>query len=243
MKFLNVLNCFVSIEIFKMSLLKCIANVLLVADVPELVVQFLAGDSSLDEETVNIVFTRKYIKEELDATLTFLDKQFRILHSFQDQPAIHTGHLSLWCSNGKLHRSNDLPAVVYKTHREWWSRGKRHRENDKPAAVYHDGKLKLWFRNGVLHRENDKPAVVDSVFHYKEWRLHGLPRRRNGLPVLVYERGGQNYASQEGRIVEDSSRQELVMTTYKSHIVYYECERFQHRFHFNDEIPTPFQFQ
>lgn len=86
-------------------LLECIVNVFPIADLPELIITFLAGDCCLDAETIKAVFPRPYLKSDFDTdTHTYLDKECTVLHSFNDEPAVvwPTGYRQKsWYFNGQ----------------------------------------------------------------------------------------------------------------------------------------------
>lgn len=117
-----------------MSLLDCIVKHIPVEDIPELIVLFLAGDECLNHcETATQVFKIAYKKEDN----TYLDKDCKVLHSFNGKPArVFYGHKAWYC-NGLLHSFDDMPAV--------------------------DSHYKVWFRHGLLHRDGGKPAVVNET--------------------------------------------------------------------------------
>lgn len=89
-----------------MSLLSEIVSVLPVQLVPEIIVQYLAGDCCLDDETISKVFHTVY--RDLDGC-TFMDETKSVPHSFNDEPGFsYDGYMPLkqWFRNGVPHRKN-----------------------------------------------------------------------------------------------------------------------------------------
>lgn len=153
-----------------MCLLDTIAKWIPVSDIPELIIKlYLPGDDCLDDTTISQVFTRSY---EFDSA-TYMDHEFRVLHSFNDQPAVSDPTCKEWYRNGKLHRDNDKPAMIFwNGSEEWFKNGIRYREDDKPLLVRKDG-TKFWLdKYNNYHRENDKPAIICSSGKC-EWYIHG----------------------------------------------------------------------
>lgn len=129
------------------SLLNHIIDVLPVFDIPELVVQYLAGDVCLDPHSVYLVFKKIYILENPSERSTFLDEDCKILHSFDEQPArIIYGHEGLekyWFFNGKC-----VCRVLYFAPYEYEEIDETgNRETEKYPTVYvWDGKISV---NGI----------------------------------------------------------------------------------------------
>lgn len=121
-----------------MSLLDCIVKCIPVADIPELIVLFLAGDECLNYcETASQVFKVVHSVEYPHGVETYLDKDCKILHSFNGQPArVFYGHKAWYC-NGLLHSYNDMPAI--------------------------DSTYKVWYKHGLVHRDGEKPAVLNET--------------------------------------------------------------------------------
>lgn len=127
-------------------------------DIPELVVKYLAGDSVLDRDpdTILKVFPgpwRETVQENgLWIYKTFMDRERKVLHSFNDEPSMikidqFGGTIvECWHWNGKLHRNGDKPAVVGGFHRNWYQYGNLHRENGLPASICFGNKE--WYLNG-----------------------------------------------------------------------------------------------
>lgn len=82
-----------------------------VADLPEHIIRtYLAGDTCLNNcDTIDKVFTKSYdgketIVPEITFTYTYLDPERKILHSFNDKPALWAEHYNrnemYWYRNG-----------------------------------------------------------------------------------------------------------------------------------------------
>lgn len=166
-------------------LLDTVTECLSVAYLPELLVKtFLPGDNSLDDATIDRVFTKKYTRDGY----TYLDPGCTVPHSFDNQPCVRDGR-QIWFRNGKRHRENDLPAFIDDDSQIWYKHGQRHRENDLPAYILRTTwSAETWFKNGKRHRDNDLPAQV-SVFGHRgttrQWFKNGKRHRENDLPAYV----------------------------------------------------------
>ena len=101
-----------------------------------------------------------------------------VLHSYNDKPAIISGHRQEWYKNGKLHREGDLPAVISGDYQAWYKYGELHREGELPAFI--SGHYLLWYKYGKLHREGDLPAIISK--YKQEWYKNGkryIPTTKN----------------------------------------------------------------
>jgi hypothetical protein len=97
-----------------MSLLEIIVSKLRVKALPELIVEYLAKDDCLDDQTINIVFRTVYTNEY---GYTYMDESKTVLHSFDDEPALIWGlnrdtTKREWYRNGRLYRINSRPVIA-----------------------------------------------------------------------------------------------------------------------------------
>lgn len=134
-----------------------------VADLPEYIIRtYLAGDVCLNHcDTIYKVFTKIYTKEGWETiedpqfgnyghcwmTKTYLDPKRKILHSFNDQPAIV-------CDFEKGNRKS----------MRWYKNGFLHRE----CGPYKTD-LSLYISN------NNRPATIDTggVTEHMRWYVYG----------------------------------------------------------------------
>lgn len=117
-----------------MSLLDLLVQQVPVADVPELIVRFLAGDECLNHcDTLEKVFTTVYRSIE---GKTYLDEAHTVLHSFD-------GNLSaVSCGNAVSYRNGLVQSY-----------------NDNPALFVPELNLKVWYKFGKIHRDKG-PALL-----------------------------------------------------------------------------------
>ncbi len=98
----------------------------------------------------------KLICIEEDGTIfTYLlldnnDISSKILHSFDDEPAIvYRSGVCVWFFHGNVERDNDMPAVINSNgYKAWYKKNARHRDYNKPAIIYENG-AKYYYRHGV----------------------------------------------------------------------------------------------
>ena len=166
-----------------------IVRALPVADVPEEVFKYLAGDKCIDEvpdEIFESIFRKHCNSTEDYKTCTYLDENCTILHSFQDEPAhVAVNHDKSWYKNGRLHRGNDKPAAeTYNGDLQFFKHGVAHRDGDDPALIFWNGHLQKWCKFGQLHRDNDQPAVIQRNT-IKEWFFRGKRHREIHKPAVI----------------------------------------------------------
>lgn len=112
-------------------------------DIPELVVEYLAGDSVLDRDPDTILKVFPHPRRAVEADdiwiykYTFMDREHKFLHSYNDEPSvivfaprIEAILAEYWHRNGKLHRDGNKPAVESDMGFTWYQYGEI---QDKPT--------------------------------------------------------------------------------------------------------------
>lgn len=106
------------------------------------------------------------------------DREGRILHSRNDQPAVI--EFNPYCDDSNF--------------QAWYHNGLKHRGNDKPAFVGADG-TKEWHQYGNLYREYGKPTTIESN-GTQRWQVgsteSALLHRTDG-PAVVRLDGTEEY--------------------------------------------------
>lgn len=139
-----------------------------VADVPELVLQYLVGDWCL-EHCTSIDMLPVYRDKHGN---TYLNISHTILHSVDDKPAQVIGDCKHWYRNGKLHRDRDKPAIM-------------------------DGPVNIWFQWGQVTLTTDRQSVWSSeerIHRYKHPAMMidndiEIPVRYGGAIIDLYALG------------------------------------------------------
>lgn len=129
---------------------------------------------------------------ERDISLRLLVERRVTTYSKSDRMLF--SEMTMWITNGKVHRDSDLPAIEWGDLgilREWLVDNKLHRDNDQPAVEY-SKYYKYWYKHGLRHREGDLPAVELSD-GTREWWVEGKLHRDNGLPATERANGRREW--------------------------------------------------
>lgn len=137
-------------------ILNLLAGHLPVADVPELVLQYLAGDWCL-EHCTSIDMLPVYRDEQRN---TYLDSSRTVLHSVDDKPAKTLDNCQHWYRNGKLHREGDRPAIIDGPVNIWFQWGHVHRDDDKPTLT--TNRQSVWSSEERIHRYKHPAMMIDN---------------------------------------------------------------------------------
>lgn len=140
-----------------MFLFEVLVRHLRVKDVPELIVEYLAGDECLDDQTINIVFRNVYTDEY---GYTYLDKTKTVLHSFNDQPAIVWSFYDQWVTSWWRNGGDTT------TKSEWYRNGCLYRHNCKPVIVVcstGENHVGEYTRHTNIYINNN------NTFHVRQW--------------------------------------------------------------------------
>lgn len=167
----------------KTSLLDLIVNVLPVADLPELVIYFLVGDSCLDHcDTIERVFTTIYRDAYYD---TFLDKDCTVRHSFNDRPAFVRQERCIWYRNGKISRENDLPAFETKSCKLWLKNGRFYRK-DPTERVGVDWEYDLHLHDYLPLLKSPDNQVSWNFHDDWNWQIENANKYPPHAPMLTH---------------------------------------------------------